>query len=58
MFRFKGLILYSLKARVYTSFNISLASLKGLLIKEASVKARIKLIKVVKSRNFSLKLCF
>jgi hypothetical protein len=58
VFRFKGLILSSLKAGVYTSPNTSLASLKGLLIKEASVKARIELIKVVKSYNFSLKLRF
>jgi hypothetical protein len=58
MFKFKGLILYSLKVRVYISFNTSLASLKGLLIREASVKARIELIKVVKSRNFSFKLRF
>jgi hypothetical protein len=43
---------------VYTSFNISLASLRGLLIREASVKAQIELIKVVTSRNFSLKLRF
>jgi hypothetical protein len=39
VFKFKGLILNSLKAGVYTSPNISLVSLKGLLIKEASVKA-------------------
>jgi hypothetical protein len=58
VFKFKGLILSSLKARVYISFNISLTSLKGLLIREASVKARIELIKVVKSYNFSFKLCF
>jgi hypothetical protein len=58
MFKFKGLILYSLKVRVYISLNTSLASLKGLLIREASVKARIELIKVVKSRNFSFKLRF
>jgi hypothetical protein len=58
MFRFKGLILSSLKAGVYISFNTSLVSLKGLLIIEASVKAQIKLIKVVKSRNFSFKLRF
>jgi hypothetical protein len=58
MFRFKGLTLSSLKAGVYTSFNTSLVSLKGLLIKEVSVKARIKLIKVVKSYNFSFKLRF
>jgi hypothetical protein len=58
MFKFKGLILYSLKVGVYTSLNTSLASLKGLLIREASVKARIKLIKVVKSYNFSFKLYF
>jgi hypothetical protein len=54
----KGLTLSSLKAGVYTSPSTSLASLKGLPIREASVKARIKLIKVVKSRNFSLKLRF
>jgi hypothetical protein len=58
VFKFKGLILYFLKVRVYTSLNTSLISLKGLLIKEASVKARIKLIKVVKSCNFSFKLRF
>jgi hypothetical protein len=58
LFKFKGLTLSSLKAGVYTSLNTSLVSLKGLLIREASVKARIKLIKVVKSRNFSLKLRF
>jgi hypothetical protein len=58
MFRFKGLILSSLKAGVYISFNTSLISLKGLLIREASIKARIKLIKVVKSCHFSLKLRF
>jgi hypothetical protein len=58
VFKFKGLILSSLKARVYISLNISLTSLKGLLIREASVKARIELIKVVKSYNFSFKLCF
>jgi hypothetical protein len=56
--RFKGLALSSLKAGVYISPNTSLASLKGLLIREASVKARIELIKVVKSYNFSLKLRF
>jgi hypothetical protein len=56
--RFKGLALSSLKAGVYISLNTSLASLKGLLIREASVKARIELIKVVKSCNFSLKLRF
>jgi hypothetical protein len=39
MSRFKGLILSSLKAGVYISSSISLASLKGLLIREASVKA-------------------
>jgi hypothetical protein len=38
MFRFKGLILSSLKVRVYISLNTSLISLKGLLIREASVK--------------------
>jgi hypothetical protein len=38
MFKFKGLILNSLKARVYISPSTSLASLKGLLIREASVK--------------------
>jgi hypothetical protein len=38
MFKFKGLILNSLKAKVYISFNISLVSLKGLLIREVSVK--------------------
>jgi hypothetical protein len=58
MFKFKGLILSSLKAGVYISPNTSLISLRGLLIREASVKARIKLIKVVKSRNFSFKLRF
>jgi hypothetical protein len=58
MFRFKGLTLSSLKAGVYTSLNTTLVSLKGLLIREASVKARIKLIKVVKSCNFSFKLRF
>jgi hypothetical protein len=58
MFKFKGLILSSLKAGVYTSLSTSLASLKGLPTREASVKARIKLIKVVKSYNFSFKLCF
>jgi hypothetical protein len=58
MFRFKGLILSSLKVGVCISLNTSLVSLKGLPIREASVKARIELIKVVKSRNFSLKLCF
>jgi hypothetical protein len=56
MFRFKGLILSSLKTGVYTSLNTSLVSLKGLLIREVSVKARIKLIKVIKSYNFSFKL--
>jgi hypothetical protein len=55
---FKGLILSSLKARVYISLSTSLASLKGLLIREVGVKARIELIKVVKSRNFSFKLRF
>jgi hypothetical protein len=44
VFRFKRLTLSSLKAGVYTSPSISLISLKGLLIREASVKARIKLI--------------
>jgi hypothetical protein len=39
MSRFKGLILNSLKVRVYISFNTSLASLKGLPTREASVKA-------------------
>jgi hypothetical protein len=58
VFKFKGLILSSLKAGVYISPSTSLASLKGLLIREASVKAQIKLIKVVKSYNFSFKLCF
>jgi hypothetical protein len=58
VFRFKGLILSSLKVKVYISFNTSLASLKWLLIREASVKAQIELIKVVKSCNFSFKLCF
>jgi hypothetical protein len=38
VFKFKGLILSSLKAKVYISFNISLISLKGLLIREASIK--------------------
>jgi hypothetical protein len=56
--RFKRLILSSLKAGVYISLNTSLASLKGLLIREAGVRAQIELIKVVKSCNFSLKLCF
>jgi hypothetical protein len=51
--RFKGSTLSSLKAGVYISPSTSLASLKGLLIREVSVKARIKLIKVVKSYNFS-----
>jgi hypothetical protein len=55
VFRFKGLILSSLKAGVYTSPSTSLASLKGLLIREVSVKAQIELIKMVKSYNFSLK---
>jgi hypothetical protein len=58
MFKFKGLILSSLKAGVYISPSTSLASLKGLPIREVSVKARIELIKVVKSCNFSLKLRF
>ena len=58
VFRFKGLILSFLKVKVYISLNTSLVSLRGLLIREASVKARIELIKVVKSRNFSLKLRF
>jgi hypothetical protein len=58
VFKFKGLILSSLKAGVYISLNTSLVSLKGLPIREASVKAQIELIKVVKSYNFSLKLCF
>jgi hypothetical protein len=58
VFRFKGLILSSLKVKVYTSLSTSLVSLRGLLIREASVKARIELIKVVKSYNFSFKLCF
>jgi hypothetical protein len=58
VFRFKGLILSSLKVRIYISPSTSLASLKGLLIREAGVKARIELIKVVKSYNFSLKLRF
>jgi hypothetical protein len=58
VFRFKGLTLSSLKAGVYTSPSTSLVSLKGLLIREVSVKAQIELIKVVKSRNFSLKLRF
>jgi hypothetical protein len=39
VFKFKGLILSSLKAGVYISLNTSLASLKGLPIREASVKA-------------------
>jgi hypothetical protein len=39
MFRFKGLTLSSLKAGVYISSNTSLVSLKGLPIREASVKA-------------------
>jgi hypothetical protein len=56
--RFKRLILSSLKAGVYISLNTSLASLRGLLIREAGVRAQIELIKVVKSCNFSLKLCF
>jgi hypothetical protein len=38
MSRFKGLILSSLKVKVYISFNISLASSRGSLIREASVK--------------------
>ena len=58
MFKFKGLILSSLKAGVYISLNTSLVSLKGLPIREASVKAQIELIKVVKSYNFSFKLRF
>ena len=58
VFKFKGLILYFLKAGVYISPSTSLASLKGLTIREASVKAQIELIKVVKSYNFSLKLRF
>ena len=58
VFRFKGLTLSSLKAGVYISPSTSLASLKGLPTREASVKARIELIKVVKSRNFSFKLRF
>ena len=58
VFRFKGLILYSLKVGVYTSPSTSLASLRGLPTREASVKARIELIKVVKSCNFSFKLRF
>jgi hypothetical protein len=58
MFKSKRLILNFLKAGVYISPSTSLASLKRLLIKEASVKARIKLIKVVKSYNFSFKLRF
>jgi hypothetical protein len=56
--RFKGLTLSSLKAGVYISPSTSLASLKGLPTREASVKARIELTKVVKSYNFSLKLRF
>jgi hypothetical protein len=36
--RFKGLILNSLEIKVYTSFNTSLVSLKGLLIRGVSVK--------------------
>ena len=39
MSRSKGLTLTSLEARVYTSSSTSLASLKGLPTKEASVKA-------------------
>jgi hypothetical protein len=58
MSRFKGSILSSLKAGVYTSPSTSLASLKGLPIREVGVKARIELIKVVKSYNFSFKLRF
>jgi hypothetical protein len=58
VFRFKGSILYSLKAGVYISSSTSLVSLKGLPIREASVRAQIELIKVVKSCNFSFKLCF
>jgi hypothetical protein len=58
VFKFKGLILSSLKAGVYTSPSTSLASLRGLPTREASVKAQIELIKVVKSCNFSLKLRF
>jgi hypothetical protein len=38
VFKFKGLTLSSLKEGVYTSFNTSLAFLKGLLIREVSVK--------------------
>jgi hypothetical protein len=38
MFKFKGLILSSLKAGVYISPSISLVSLKELLIIKASVK--------------------
>jgi hypothetical protein len=58
VFKFKGSILSSLKAGVYISFNTSLASLKGLPIREVSVKAQIEFIKVVKSYNFSFKLYF
>jgi hypothetical protein len=58
VFKFKGLILSSLKVGVYISPSTSLASLRGLLIREAGVKAQIELIKVVKSCNFSFKLCF
>jgi hypothetical protein len=38
MFKFKGLILSFLKVGVYINPSTSLAFLKGLLIKEASVK--------------------
>jgi hypothetical protein len=38
VFKFKGLILNSLKAGVYISPSTSLASLKGLPTKEVSVK--------------------
>jgi hypothetical protein len=58
MFKFKGLILNSLKAKVYISLNISLVSLNRLFIREASVKARIKIIKAIKSYNFSFKVRF
>jgi hypothetical protein len=39
VFKFKGLILSSLKAGVYISPSTSLVSLRGLLTREASVKA-------------------
>jgi hypothetical protein len=58
MSRSEELILISLKAKVYISSGSSLVFLQGLLIKEARVKAQIKLSKAIKSCNFSLRARF